>query len=191
MCIYSFLFTLSLLAKNYSVQFIPALQWLTINTITILYRFISPVFQNWVYPPWVIFTPYDLPNHEHLSTLWPLFRSIFFCLSCSSFLKSDLLFIWAYFSILSNMISWTADSPYYLYSTFCSFLPFGFLLYFHSSIFLYFLFSQLRITNSFKVAQTFLFFWCTLSLPPHFELIICYKLHLVFFIFILLCGYLY
>ena len=78
------------------------------------------------------------------------------------------------------MISWTVDSPYYLYSTFCSFLPFGFLLYFHSSIFLYFLFSQLRITNSFKVEKTFLSFWCTLSLPPHFELIICYKLNLVF-----------
>lgn len=78
MCIYSFLFTSSLLAKNYSVQFIPALQWLTINTITILYRFISPVFQNWVYPPWVIFTPYDLPNHEPLSTFWSLFRSSLF-----------------------------------------------------------------------------------------------------------------
>lgn len=110
----------------------------------------------------------------------PYLDQVFFCLSCSSFFKFDLLFIWAYFSILSNMISWTANSPYYLYSTFCSFLPFGFLLYSHSSIFLYFLFSQLRITNSFKVAQTFLSFWCALSVPPHFELIICYKLYLVF-----------
>lgn len=179
MCIYSFLFTLSLLAKNYSVQFIPALQWLTINTSTILYRY-SSSFQNWVYPPWVIFTPYYLPNKNLWVCSGPYLDQLFFCLSFSSFLKFDLLFIWAYFSILSNMISRTVDSPYYLYSTFWSFLPFGFLLYFHSSIFLYFLFSQLRITNSFKVAQTFLSFWCTLSLPPHFELIICYKLHLVF-----------
>ena len=77
MCIYSFLFTLSLLAKNYSVQFIPALQWLTINTIAILYRY-SSSFQNWVYPPWVIFTPYHLPNQEPLSALWSLFRSSLF-----------------------------------------------------------------------------------------------------------------
>lgn len=86
MCIYSFLFTLSLLAKNYSVQFIPALQWLTINTITILYRY-SSSFQNWVYPPWVIFTPYHLPNQELWVRSGPYLDQVFFCLSFSSFFK--------------------------------------------------------------------------------------------------------